>query len=157
MSERRQITLSPAEIDALLASTRHVVLVSNGKDGVPHPMPMWFARDADGALVMTTYAKSQKVRNLERDPRVALLVDDGDEYGELRGVVIYATAELVHDPERAADAMIRYGRIDLAGMPQAQRDAVRSAIRRQAEKRVLLRFQPERIVSWDHRKLAARP
>jgi hypothetical protein len=117
---------------------------------------MWFTRDADGALLMTTYAKSQEIRNLERDPRVALLVDDGDEYGELRGVVLYGKAERIHDPDRTVEAMIRYGRVDESKLDAAQRAAVRAGIRRQAEKRVLLRIAPDRIVSWDHRKLGKR-
>ena len=63
-------------------------------------MPMWFGIEPDGAIVMTTFTKSQKIRNLERDPRVSLLVEAGEEYAELQGVVIYGEAELVPRTER---------------------------------------------------------
>ena len=63
-----------------------MILCSIGATGVPHPMPMWFGIEPDGAIVMTTFTKSQKIRNLERDPRVSLLVEAGEEYAELQGV-----------------------------------------------------------------------
>src|SRR6185369_16599331 len=95
---RDQITLSDAEQDELLESERVVVVSSNGVRGWPHSMPMWFVL-RDGEIWVWTYAKSQKVRNLERDPRATLLVETGTEYTELRGVQIEAEAELVRDPE----------------------------------------------------------
>jgi PPOX class probable F420-dependent enzyme len=115
-------------------------------------MPMWYAVDGDGCVVMTTFAKSQKVRNLERDPRVALLVEDGESYGELRGVVLYGRAELVRETERVLDTLARVSRRYGPGAG-ADPAALRAALRRQAAKRVALRIRPERVVSWDHRKL----
>ena len=75
--------MNDEEIRKFIADSKTIILVSNGPDGVPHPMPMWFVYDDDGTIRMTTYAKSQKIRNLERDPRVALLVESGTEYEEL--------------------------------------------------------------------------
>jgi len=86
MSRRDQIRMSEAEIDAFLRGARTIILCRVARDGAPHPMPMWFGVEDDGAVVMTTFAKSQKGRNLERDPRVSLLVEDGEEYAKLRGV-----------------------------------------------------------------------
>jgi PPOX class probable F420-dependent enzyme len=153
MSRRRQIEMSPAEVDAFIGRARTLILVSNGPGGFPHPMPMWFVREPGGVIRMTTYAKSQKVRNLERDPRVALLAETGDEYAELRGVVIYARAELVREPETVLDTMLRASRTDLSALPAAERPAAEAGLRAQAAKRLVVRCVPERIVSWDHAKL----
>jgi nitroimidazol reductase NimA-like FMN-containing flavoprotein (pyridoxamine 5'-phosphate oxidase superfamily) len=153
MSRRHQIVMTPEEIEAFLTQARTLILVSNGPRGYPHPMPMWFVREASGEIRMTTYAKSQKIRNLERDPRVTLLAEDGEEYAKLRGVLIYARAELVTEPETVLDTMVRASRTDLAALPASQRPAVEAGLRAQAAKRVVVRCLPERIVSWDHAKL----
>jgi nitroimidazol reductase NimA-like FMN-containing flavoprotein (pyridoxamine 5'-phosphate oxidase superfamily) len=154
MSRRDQIQMSPAEIDDFLGSVRTLTIVSNGPGGFPHPMPMWFAREPDGTVLMTTFAKSQKVKNLERDPRCSLMAESGTEYAKLRGVVLYARAELVRDPEFVVGVMKRASRLDPAALPEAQRAGAEAVMRAQAQKRVALRCRPERIVSWDHAKLA---
>jgi hypothetical protein len=109
---------------------------------------MWFSIDDDGAVLMTTYGRSQKVKNLERDPRVSLLVEAGEDYAELRGVVMYGSAELIRDVERVIDTLIA-----ASGQGDRTNPAVRDAMRANASKRVLIRVKPERIVSWDHAKL----
>src|SRR3954469_5969811 len=101
-SRRDQITLSEAEQAELLDSERVVVVSSIGPRGWPHSMPLWFVV-RDGEIWVWTYAKSQKVRNLERDPRATVLVETGTEYVELRGIQIEAEAELVRDPDRVAE------------------------------------------------------
>lgn len=152
MSRRGQINLSDAELREYLKSSRTMILVSNGKDGYPHPMPMWFHADDDGTVFMTTFRKSQKVKNLERDPHVSLLVESGDAYQELKGVVIYSMAEIIDDLETTKQAMynVSKSRGDIAG---GQPDVVMGALERTAAKRVTLKFKPRRIVSWDHAKL----
>ena len=148
---RDQITLSEAEQEELLESERVVVVSSNGVRGWPHSMPMWFVV-RDGEIWVWTYAKSQKVRNLERDPRATLLVETGTEYTELRGVQIEAEAELVRDPERVAEfgaeLTVRYAE----GIESVEGEAA-AALRAQAAKRVAIRFEPIRVATWDHRKL----
>jgi hypothetical protein len=115
-------------------------------------MPMWYGVDEDGAVIMTTFAKSQKIRNLERDPRVSLLVEDGEVYGELRGVVLYGKVELERDTECVLDVLARV--TERQGASEgADPGAMRDALRAQARKRVAMRVLPDRIVSWDHRKL----
>ena len=151
-SRRAAIRLSDAEVREFLEKGRTLVICSNGHDGVPHPMPMWYGLDPDGSVVMTTFARSQKVRNLERDPRVSLLLEDGESYGELRGVVVYGRAELERDVERVLDTLARVSSRYQAGAG-ADPKALRAALRGQAAKRVALRVRPERVVSWDHRKL----
>jgi PPOX class probable F420-dependent enzyme len=150
-SRRDQIKLTPAEQAALLSSERVVVVSSNGPRGWPHSMPMWYVV-RDGEIWVWTYAKSQKVRNLERDPRATLLIETGHEYGELKGVQIEAEAELIRDPERVVDyakeMTVRYAE----GIESVEGDAV-AALEAQAPKRVAIRFVAKRTATWDHRKL----
>ena len=83
-SRRTQIELTPDEIGAYIDSRKTIIIVSNGKDGYPHPMPMWFYRSADGRVHCSTFGKSQKVLNYQRDPRATLLVESGTEYADLK-------------------------------------------------------------------------
>ena len=149
MSRRDQIRMNEQELREFLAGGHTVIVTTAGRDGVPHPIPMWYAIEDGGAIVMTTYAKSQKIKNLRRDRRVSLLVEDGIAYSELRGLVIYGAAELIDDLDAVTDILVavsvRQGNV--AG------EAVRAQMRRTAEKRTGIRVRPEKVVSWDHRKL----
>jgi PPOX class probable F420-dependent enzyme len=150
-SRRDQIELTEAEQADLLATERIVIVSSLGPRGWPHSMPMWFLV-RDGEIWVWTYAKSQKVRNLERDPRATLLVETGSEYTELRGIQIEAEAELIRDTERVAEfgkqLAIRY----TDGIDSIEGDAA-AALEAQAAKRVAIRFRAIRTATWDHRKL----
>jgi PPOX class probable F420-dependent enzyme len=150
-SRRAEIALSEADQAELLETERTVVISSIGPRGWPHVMPMWFVA-RDGEVWIWTYAKSQKVKNLERDPRATLLIETGTEYTELRGVQIEAEAELVRDQDRIVDfakeLTVRY----TEGVDSVQGDAA-AALLKQAAKRVAIRFVPVRVASWDHRKL----
>lgn len=147
MSRRDQIRLSDDEIRDFLDERKTVILVSNGRDGFPHAMPMWFSVADDGAICMTTFGKSQKVKNLQRDPRCTLLVESGEEYSELKGVSMQGKAEVIEDIEQIVDTLIAAAGQDVSDA------SVREAMKRSAAKRVLLRVVPDRIVSWDHAKL----
>ncbi len=151
MSRRDKIRLSDEEIRDFLASRKTIIVCSNGPRGFPHTMPMWFAVDDDGTIRMTTFRKSQKVKNLERDPRVTLLAEDGLDYFELRGVVFYGKCEIVDDIEVVKDTMVRVTAREVED-PEAL-EGMKNVITATAEKRVCLLIRPERIVSWDHRKL----
>ena len=137
--------MSSEEVAAFLAAERVVTCATLGRDGWPHLMPLWYVV-RDGELWSWTYAKSQKVRNLERDRRCTLQVEAGDRYDELRGVMIKSEAVIHREQvlELGVEIFERYtgGPVD----PEA--------LRGQAAKRVGLRFVPRRIASWDHRKLA---
>ena len=150
MSRRAQIQLSPDEVTQFLDEQRVVVVATNGRDGWPHLMPLWFVV-RDGELWGWTYAKSQKVRNLERDDRVTLQLEAGDAYHELRGAMIKAHCELHRDLETVAgvgEALAgKYSGLDSVG-PEA-----REVFRKQAEKRVALQFHPVDTATWDHGKL----
>ena len=118
-------------------------------------MPMWFNRDQDGALYCTTFGKSQKVLNWRRDPKATLLVESGEEYAELKGVMIFATCEIIDDHDEIIDTLVA---VNAAGreLDAAAREELRGSVMRSAAKRVLLKFIPERYVSWDHAKLGGR-
>jgi PPOX class probable F420-dependent enzyme len=150
-SRRDEIKLTADEQRELLDTERVVVVSSIGPRGWPHSMPMWFVV-RDGELWVWTYAKSQKVRNLERDPRATLLIETGFEYTELRGVQIEAEAELIRDHEIvlefAKELTVRYAE----GIDSVEGDAA-AALQAQASKRVAIRFRAVRTATWDHRKL----
>ena len=151
MSRRDQIKLSEAERRELIDSERVAVVASFGPRGWPHLMPLWYV-PRDGEVWIYTYAKSQKVRNLERDPRATVLIETGHEYVELRGVMIEAEAEIRREIEEvfplAEELTLRYA----DGIDSLLGDA-REALRAQAAKRVAIRFAAIRTATWDHRKL----
>jgi PPOX class probable F420-dependent enzyme len=151
VSRRAQIELNPAETAELLEAERVAVISSIGPRGWPHSMPLWFVA-REGEVWIWTYAKSQKVRNLERDPRATVLVETGHEYGELRGVMIEAEAVLHRDLKTllgfAEELTLRYAE----GIDSVEGDA-RAMLEAQAPKRVAIQFKPVRTASWDHRKL----
>jgi PPOX class probable F420-dependent enzyme len=153
VSRRAEIQLSADERRELIESERIVVVSSFGPRGWPHSMPLWYV-PRDGDIWIYTYTKSQKVRNLERDPRATLLVETGHEYGELRGVEIEAEAQIRRDIETvfelAKALTMRY-----AEGAQVD-DAAAEALRAQARKRVAIHFESRRIATWDHRKLGGR-
>jgi PPOX class probable F420-dependent enzyme len=154
MSRRDQIRMTEDELAAYLKKSQTMIICSINKDGTPHPMPMWYGVEPDGSIVMTTFTKSQKIRNIERDPRVSLLVESGGAvYGNLKGVVLYGRAELIRDTERVVDILTRVSTKTLDDPDDKTREGVRNAVRGTAPKRTGIRIRPERIVSWDHSKL----
>ena len=154
-SRRKLIELDADEVRAYLDTEKTLIIVGNGPSGYPHPMPMWFARDPDGTIRCTTFGKSQKVLNWRRDPKATLLIESGTEYAELKGVVIYATCEIIDDHDAVRDTLVAInsrGR-DLDG---DAKDKLREAVSGTAAKRVVLKFTPKRYVTWDHAKLGGR-
>ena len=135
------------EAAAFLEEHRIVVVATNGRDGWPHLMPLWYVL-REGELWGWTYAKSQKVRNLERDPRATLQVETGIEYAELRGVMLRCEVEIHRDVEVVTDFAMELTDRYMGGGEEA-----REGFRRQAPKRVALEFVERDRVTWDHRKL----
>ncbi len=150
MSTRDKIRMTEAEIDAFLEEQRTMSVATIGADGRPHVVAMWYAF-VDGALCFWTFAKSQKVVNLRRDDRITCLVEDGDVYANLRGVELVARAHISDDE----DEVLEFG---LAESERYQNmpvnDAMIAAVKKMANKRVVVRLEIERVVSWDHRKLS---
>jgi PPOX class probable F420-dependent enzyme len=149
MSRRDEIAMSPEEVAAFLEEQRVVTCATIGPRGWPHLMPLWFVVRGEDVWSWT-YAKSQKVRNLDRDPRATLQVETGGQYHELRGVMIESRAVIHRDTELVAEFGAElFGRY---GDGQAGPEFL-EAIRAQAAKRVALQFIGQRIASWDHGKL----
>lgn len=144
--------MTAEEERAYLESQRRIILVTIGADGMPHPVPMNYGIDAEGRVLITSFRKGQKVRNLERDPRATLLVESGTAYAELKAAILWCKAELIEDPERIREGM-RQIRAE-AAMESSLSEAMDEQVRASLAKRVLLRFTPLRRTSWDHAKLA---
>jgi general stress protein 26 len=160
---RDEIAMSGDELLAFLQTERTVVCATNGRSGWPHLMPLWYVlREAPEGepgprLWAWTYARSQKVRNVERDPRATLQVEAGEDYSQLRGVMIECEVTLHRDTELVGalgrELFSRYGapvgEPPLVELPEP----VMGMIESQAAKRVVLEFRERRRASWDHRKL----
>jgi PPOX class probable F420-dependent enzyme len=144
--------MTQAELRRFLDEERTLTCATLGPSGRPHLMPLWYVLDG-GTLVAWTYGKSQKVRNLERLPQATLQVEAGIAYAELRGVMFECDVEIVRDPARVTAVGEALARRYYAPGEGPLPDAVRAGVARQAPKRVVLRFAPTRVISWDHRKL----
>jgi PPOX class probable F420-dependent enzyme len=149
---RQTIAMSTDEVTEFLALPLTMSLATNGPDGWPHVVAMWYGF-LDGNVGFLTYRNAQKYRNIQRDPRVSCLVEDGRTYNELRGVLIRGTVDQVDDVEQrltlATSITERYqGPLNQVGI-----ESVRSEI----SKRIALRVAADQVVSWDHRKLVAPP
>lgn len=152
-SRREQIAMTPAELDAYLREQRRIILITIGKDGMPHPAPMNYGVDDQGRVIFSTFRKSQKVKNVERDPRASLLVESGATYPELKAVILYCAVEIIDDFEamRAAMKVMRGTSEDVSSITPQRREQIDASM----TKRVVLRCTPQRSISWDHAKLGA--
>lgn len=141
--------MSAAEVGAFLDEERILNVATVGPTGHPHVVAMWYAMQ-DGNPVFWTFGKSQKIQNLRRDPKMTGLVEAGEGYTELRGVELVGTGRLVEDYDAILEigkqVAVRYNGADTL-------DAALPFLEKQAQKRVGVVLDVERIVSWDHRKL----
>ena len=153
-SGRGSVRMDEAEVEQFLADNLKVQVATIGPDGSPHLTTLFYVVE-DGALAFWTYGASQKVVNLRRDPRISCLVEDGDDYFELRGVSITGTARLVEDYEDIRElgskvARRMAGDVDLG-------DFGDEIVQQQARKRVGIVVEADKVASWDHRKMAGPP
>ncbi|MBJ22562.1 MAG: hypothetical protein GY910_06875 [bacterium] len=152
MPPKDDIRMTEAEIRSFLSEGHTMTLVTNGPNGYPHAVAMFFALDDDLTVKFATYATSQKVKNIERDSKVTLLVETGTAYSELRGVMIEGEGEIKTDLEETVATMITANAV--TGSPLPDIDQIPRDVKiRMAGKRVLLKIKPKRFVSWDHGKL----
>ena len=150
MAKRRDaIRMSDEEMRAFIEEQKSLQVATIGKDGVPHLTTLWFAV-VDGEIAFETFTKSQKVVNLRRDPRISVLLEDGLEYNQLRGVSMQGRAALESDPEKVHPYALAVMR---RNQPEIPEDKLDEAARMLASKRTAVIVKPERIISWDHRKL----
>ena len=150
MSRRDLIKMTDEEVLTFLDQERTVVCASIGKDGWPHLMPLWYVV-RDGTVWAWTFAKSQKVHNLDRDARATIQIEAGTEYDQLRGVMFKCDVTVHRDPEVVlgvgVGVLSRY-----AGGATFDENA-REMVRAQAAKRVALEFVERERATWDHSKL----
>ena len=148
---RDRIRMDRDELARFLVQERTVTCATLGRDGLPHLMPLWYVVRGED-LWAWTYAKSQKVRNLERDPRATLQVEAGERYDELRGAMLRADVTIHRDHDTVLalgmELLLRYG-----GEPD---ETARRGTLSQVPKRVALQFRVRETVSWDHRKFSVR-
>ena len=149
MNRRRQIQLTPEEQATFLKEPNKASLATIDKDGFPHVVAMGFLAK-DGAIYMTSYAKAQKVLNIRRNPKVAVMVESGKNYGDFRGVLIRGLCEIIEDP-----AVVEKTMRELAGNQAGSSSMPRGAVS-SAPKRALLKIVPQNISSWDHTKLGGK-
>jgi PPOX class probable F420-dependent enzyme len=144
---RRQIHLTPDEQAEFLRANRKTALATLDKDGFPHLVAMTVGV-SDGVYYMTSYAKAQKVMNIRRNPKVALMVEAGGSYAELKGVMVRGVCDIIEGEEAVRDAWAIISGLDKAPRRKETNDS--------AAKRVVLKVTPVRTVSWDHAKLGGR-
>ena len=151
-NQRSQITMSDEEIATYLERSRTATLATIGASGLPHLVAMWFAV-IDGDIWIETKARSQKAVNIRRDPRVTVLIEDGETYDTLRGVSFEGTAEIVEDPE----ALWEVGVSVWERYNGPYTEEMKPLVEFMLHKRVAVRITVERTRSWDHRKLGMEP
>ena len=149
MKRRDQIKLTPEEQTTFLRDARKAALATLDKEGFPHVVAMNFLA-RDGAIFMTSYGKAQKVVNIRRNPKVAVMAETGRTYSDLRGVMIRGRCEVIEDPATVEATMHAIRHKDAGGT------AVPLGRLESAPKRVVLKVIPKKIVSWDHSKLGGR-
>ncbi len=150
MPKRRdQVAMSEDEIWPFIESQKTVQFASIGRDGTPHLVPLWFGI-VDGEIVLETFTKSQKVKNLERDPRATLLFEDGETYEALKGVQIRARVELHQDVDTVHRLHVA---VLLRNTPELGEEVIRKASAAMAPKKTAIVVKPEKFITWDHSKL----
>ncbi len=152
---RKDISMTPEEVRAFLEAGRTLQVASLHRDGHPHLVPMWYVVE-DDRVVFRSFSRSQKILNLRRDPRLTVLVERGEAYAELQGVMIEGRALLIDDP---AYLLTLYGKLAakyamLGREPRVLApEELADAFGRHAAKNTAVILEPTRIASWDHTKL----
>lgn len=148
IKQRAQVRMTPEEVEEFLRGRHTATVCTINHDNTIHAVAMWYGF-LEGALAFETKAKSQKVQNLRRDPRLTVLVDDGEHYEELRGVELVGRGEIIEDPDRMWELGVsvfeRYNR--------PYTEEMRPFVEVMLHKRVAVKLHVDRVVSWDHRKL----
>ncbi|MDZ7729135.1 MAG: pyridoxamine 5'-phosphate oxidase family protein [Dehalococcoidia bacterium] len=151
-SRRDQIALTDEERKQFLEEGWTLQVASIGPKGYPHLVAMWYVV-IDGMIHFTTFGKSQKVMNLQRDPKMTVMLESGKKYEELKGLVIEGEGEVIEDTEFTAKVMAQVGN-KYNGIPiptETPEQALKAA-----SKRIVVRLKPVDEYSWDHSKLGGK-
>jgi PPOX class probable F420-dependent enzyme len=149
-NQRSQVVMSDDEVARFLEQSRIATMATVGADGRPHLVAMWFGL-VDGHVYFETKAKSQKAVNLRRDPRITVSLEAGDTYDQLRGVSIDGTTAIIDDP--ASDEYWAAGVSVFERYQGPYSEDMRPFVEAMMNKRIVVRVDPLRVRSWDHRKL----
>lgn len=149
MKRRDLIRMSDDEVREFLDGRHTMNVATVNHDGSIHLVAMWYGF-VDGRPAFWTYGRSQKVRNLERNPQITALVEAGEVYEELRGVELVGRAQLVTDYE----GRMAIGRSVFERYIGPWSEEVQPYLDQTGAKRVGVIIEPQRVVSWDHHKLA---
>ena len=147
--QRDVIRMTEKEVDEFLLGRHTLSLATIYHDSTVHLVAMWYGF-LEGCVAIETKTKSQKVRNLRRDPHLTCMVEDGDRYEDLRGVELVGTAEIVEEPERMWEMGVNLFERYQGTYTEEMRPFVEAML----HKRVVVKLHVDRVVSWDHRKLA---
>jgi PPOX class probable F420-dependent enzyme len=147
-SRRDLIRMTPDEVHAFVHETHTMNVATIGPDGRPHLVAMWYGFLGEDPAFWT-FGKSQKIVNLRRDPRITCLIETGTEYAQLRGVELVGRGTIITDAEQ----IIAIGLSTSQRHTGADPDAARPFVEAQAGKRLGVRIEVEKVVSWDHTKL----
>jgi PPOX class probable F420-dependent enzyme len=152
---RKDISMTPEEVQEFLATSTVLQVATFGSDGWPHVAPLWYVMDGD-KVVFRSFSKSQKLVNLKRNPHFTVLVETGDDYSQLQGVMIKAEARLVTDPDYVLSIYgglaAKYPMINDTPM-ELDEDALQAAFGRFASKNTAVVVEPVKTITWDHTKL----
>jgi PPOX class probable F420-dependent enzyme len=148
VNRRSEIKMSPEEVQDFLEQERTTTMCTMHPDGSIHAVAMWYGF-LDGVITVETKAKSQKVQNLRRDPRVTFLVEAGESYGELRGVEVVGQARILDDP----DSIWKFGVSMWERYVGPYTEDQRAGVEAMMKNRVLVTVDVSKVVTWDHRKL----
>jgi len=148
IKQRAQIAMSQEEIDVFLHGRRSMTMCTMNPNGNIHAVGMWYGF-LEGAIAVESKAKAQKVLNVRRDPRITCMIETGQYYEELQGVSVIGRAEVVDDPERMWELGVSV--LERYYMPYT--DEMRPAVEAMLSKRVVIKVDPIKVISWDHRKL----
>jgi PPOX class probable F420-dependent enzyme len=154
VNQRATVVMSEDEISDFLERSRVATIATIGPNGYPHLVGMWYGL-IGGKIYIETKAKSQKAVNLRRDPKVSCSVEAGDGYDELRGVAIEGMAAIIDDPSSAEFWAAAVSIWERYQGPYSE--DVRPYVEAMMNKRIVVRIDPVRVRSWDHRKLGLDP
>jgi PPOX class probable F420-dependent enzyme len=148
MSQRDLLAMTDPEVIAFLDESRRAQVATINRDGTPHVVPLSYVM-VDDRVTLWTDPRSQKVVNLRRDPRITCLIEDGAHFAEFRAVQLFGRAELADDYDTSLRVRLA---LFLRSAPLSEE--LKAAAAGMAADRVAVFVHPERVVSWDHRKLA---
>lgn len=146
----RAIAMTGGEVDAFLDDERTCRIATVGSDGAPHVVPLWFVWDGEHVW-LNSLVRSQRWTDLERDPRVSLVVDAGVDFAELRGVEVSGTARVVGEVPRQGQPGPDVADVERLFAAKYSPNGEFTVDGRHA----WLRIDVEKLVSWDFRKAAA--